>query len=243
VITLPVRAGVGPAAAGRAIRLLATSARPATGTGVRLVGAPFTAAEIRAVAEMHATEVPHGFLSSLGVPVLEMLYRHVARSRHCALFVAEAGGEPVGYICGTRDVSALYREFLRHRWWAAAPALLPHLLRPGRVRRAVETLRYPRAAGAGPGLPRAEIVNFVVKPPARGAGTAPLLFRQLMRWFEAMGEPAVRIVTGEQQQRAHGFYEKAGAELRGHTSIHEGTASRVYLYPLTRAPERAQNHP
>jgi perosamine synthetase len=240
VITFPVRAGTGPAEVDRAIRLLATSACAATAADLRVVCAPFTAAEIRAVAEMHATEVPHGFLSSLGVPVLEMLYRHVARSRHCALFVAESGGEPVGYICGTRDVSALYREFLRHRGWIAAPALLPRLLRPGRILRAVETLRYPRLTGAATDLPRAEIVNFVVKPAVRGDVTAPVLFRHLMQWFEAMGEPAVKIVTGERQGRAHGFYEKMGAVPHGRTSIHRGVASRIYLYPLAQNREKSE---
>ncbi|MET0418431.1 MAG: bifunctional aminotransferase class I/II-fold pyridoxal phosphate-dependent enzyme/GNAT family N-acetyltransferase [Actinoplanes sp.] len=230
LITFPVRAAHAPV--GRAIRLLAASdCTPDDENSVRVVCAPFTERQIRAMAEMHAAEVPNGFLTSFGVPALEMLYRHVARSRHCALFLAERGGEPVGYICGTRDTGALYREFLLRRWWQAGPVLLPRLLRPGRIFRAVETLRYPRT---GTSRPRAEIVNFVVRPQARGQGAAPVLFGRLMRWFEALGEPAVAIVTGEQQHRAHGFYEKAGAVLDGHTSIHHGTSSRVYRYELSR---------
>jgi GNAT superfamily N-acetyltransferase len=85
-----------------------------------------------------------------------------------------------------------------------------------------------------PGLPRAEVINFVVRPDCRGHGVAQALFRQLTRWFADQGETAVKIVTGEQQGRAHGFYEKSGAALVGHTSVHRGVPSRIYRYGLDR---------
>jgi GNAT superfamily N-acetyltransferase len=202
--------------------------------GVRIVGAPFTEDQIAAVARMHVTEVSEGFLSSLGEPVLRLLYRHVAASSRCVLFLAvsdeETPGQAVGYICGTRDTSALYREFLRTRWPAAVRVLLPRLLSPKRLRSALETLRYPAAADAA--LPKAEVINFVVVPELRGRGVADRLFEQLMRWFGANGETRVKMVTGEGQGRAHGFYEKSGAVLRGRTSLHRGVRSRVYVYPI-----------
>ncbi|MFG1990719.1 GNAT family N-acetyltransferase [Actinoplanes sp. NPDC048988] len=237
VVSFPVRADISPHDVERGLDLLDS---PDAGEGPRILSGPFTDAQIRAVAEMHATEVAHGFLSSLGVPALEVLYRHVADSRHCALFLAVDGGRPVGYICGSLDTAALVREFIRRRWWVAAPALLPRLLRPGRIFRAIETLRY---AQAGDDLPRAEVINFVVRPPVRGAGLAQDLFERLMDWFSEHGETAVKMVTGEQQRRAHGFYRKVGAELRGHTSIHSGAASRVYLYRTALRQQNPQTTP
>ncbi|XVV08164.1 GNAT family N-acetyltransferase [Actinoplanes sp. CA-131856] len=241
VVSFPVRADVDPHDVECGIDLLgAIAGTPSTEDGPRILAGPFSDAQIRAVAEMHATEVAHGFLSSLGVPALEVLYRHVAASRHCALFLAVDGGRPVGYICGSLDTSALVREFVRRRWWVAAPALLPRLLRPGRIFRAIETLRYAQSDGD---LPKAEVINFVVRPPARGAGLAPQLFERLMQWFSEHGETAVKMVTGEQQRRAHGFYRKVGAELHGHTSIHSGTASRVYLYRTALREQNPQTTP
>ncbi|MEV4347448.1 bifunctional aminotransferase class I/II-fold pyridoxal phosphate-dependent enzyme/GNAT family N-acetyltransferase [Actinoplanes sp. NPDC049596] len=241
VVSFPVRGDVGPQDVERGLRLLgATAGTPGSGGGIRIIGGPFSDGQIRAVAEMHATEVAHGFLSSLGVPALEVLYRHVAASHHCALFLAVEGNQPVGYICGSLDTSALVREFVRRRWWVAGPALVPKLLRPGRIFRAIETLRY---AQAGDGLPRAEVINFVVRPGARGHGVAQQLFERLMGWFDEHGETAVKMVTGEQQRRAHGFYRKVGAELHGHTSIHSGTASRVYLYRTALSEQKPQTTP
>jgi len=220
---------------------------------VRVHPGPFSDEQIAAVARLHAAEVGEGFLTSLGESVLRLLYHHIGTSPRCGLFVAYAmagsaasnaaqrpshgaagtehdGTEPLGYICGTRDTRALYREFLWRRWPAALPTLAPRLLSPGRLRRAFETLRYP---GQRPiDLPPAEIINFVVAPAARGRGVAPALFADLMRWFAAQPVAAVRIVTGERQVRAHGFYEKVGAELAGRTSVHRGVRSRAYVYRL-----------
>lgn len=200
---------------------------------VRIVAGASSPDLVAEVARMHRSEVSEGFLASLGEPVLRMLYGHVTSSRLCGLFVAYEGaaeGRPLGYICGTVDTAALYREFMLQRWWTAAPLMMPKLVSPRRILRVIETLRYPGSTPAD--LPRAEIINFVVLPAARGASVATALFESLMRWFEAESSTAVRIVTGEQQIRAHGFYEKVGAELRGRTSIHRGSSSRIYVYSL-----------
>ncbi|GLY08583.1 MULTISPECIES: GNAT family N-acetyltransferase [Actinoplanes] len=204
----------------------------------RVVGRPFSAAEIAAVARLHAAEVPEGFLSSLGEPVLRTLYRHVGSSELGVLFVAESlpAGEPLGYICGALDTSALLREFAVRRWPIAVPQLAPRLLHPRRLYRMLETLTYPGAAD--PALPRAEIMNFVVVPSLRGRGVADRLFDHLIRWFGDHGEPAVKVVTGERQRRAHGFYEKSGAEPRGRTAVHRGAQSRIYVCPIP-PPRRA----
>jgi GNAT superfamily N-acetyltransferase len=198
---------------------------------VRIVRPPLSNRQIAAVARMHRTGVAEGFLSSLGEPVLRLLYRHVADSRHCAIFVAESpAGEPVGYICGSRDTSALFREFLRSRWPVALRVMVPRLLSPARIRRAVETLRYPATAAAD--LPTAELINFVVEPEWRGHGVADQLLARLLQWFAEQGETAVKAVSGEQLERAHRFYEKSGARLHSRTSLHRGVGSRVYLYTV-----------
>jgi lipopolysaccharide/colanic/teichoic acid biosynthesis glycosyltransferase/GNAT superfamily N-acetyltransferase len=211
----------------------------------RIVSGPFTERQIAAIARLHAAEVPDGFLSSLGEPVLRLLYRHASRSRLSVVLLAESveTGEPLGYICGASNTSALFAEFARRRWATAVPLLVPRLMHPARAFRMVETLAYPSAPDAG--VPRAEILNFVVVPSLRGQGVAAHLFEQLTRWFADQGVPAFKAVTGEKQRRAHGFYEKSGSVLHGATKIHRGTTSRIYLYKLSSVappPARAVTH-
>jgi succinoglycan biosynthesis protein ExoA len=195
---------------------------------------PLTRSQIATVARMHRSGVSEGFLSTLGEPALRLLYRHVATSRYCKIFVAMTPtGETIGYIAGCRDTSALYREFVRRRWPSAARVLLPRLLSPGRLRKVFETLRYPSAAPAG--LPKAEVLNVVVEPAWRGRGIAEDLLRHLMTWFEEQGETAVKAVSGDRLTAAHQFYEKSGARLEGHTSVHRGAGARVYVYSVGRS--------
>jgi glycosyltransferase involved in cell wall biosynthesis/GNAT superfamily N-acetyltransferase len=207
---------------------------PPAGGEVRIGDGPLTRRQIATIARMHRDGVAEGFLSTLGEPALRLLYRHVATSRHCKVFVALApGGQTVGYIAGCRDTSALFREFAVRRWASAARVLLPRLLSPARIRRAAETLRYPSTAPAG--LPKAEVVNIVVEPAWRGRGIAEQLLSRLMDWFAEQGETAVKAVSGDQLTRAHRFYEKSGARLEGHTSVHRGVGSRVYVYSVGRS--------
>ncbi|GAA4947295.1 GNAT family N-acetyltransferase [Actinoplanes utahensis] len=198
----------------------------------RITGGPFTPEQLAAVARLHVTGVPGGFLSSLGEPVLRLLYRHLATSPHAALFLAESvvTGEPLGYICGTLDTSALFQEFVLRRWPIAVPLVAARLLRPRRLARLLETIAYPGSADLT--LPRAEVVNFVVVPSRRGHGVATRLFEHLTAWFEQQGQATIKMVTGQDQGRAHGFYEKAGAVLQGTTEVHRGTASRVYVHRI-----------
>ncbi|WP_433825619.1 GNAT family N-acetyltransferase [Actinoplanes sp. CA-015351] len=199
----------------------------------RIVSGPFTEKQIAAIARLHAGEVPDGFLSSLGEPVLRLLYRHAAGSRLGVVLLAESveTGEPLGYICGATDTSALFAEFVRRRWPLAVPTIVPRLMHPARAFRMLETLAYPGSSDAG--LPRAEIMNFVVVPSMRGSAVATRLFEHLMRSFTDRGVPAVKVVTGEQQRRAHGFYEKSGSVLHGRTAIHRGHQSRIYIHTLS----------
>lgn len=200
---------------------------------VRITAGSLDRSQIATIARMHREGVSEGFLSTLGEPALRLLYKHVATSRYCKVFVALApNGETIGYIAGCLDTSALFREFARRRWPSAARVLLPRLLSPARVRRAAETLRYPSSAPAG--LPRAEVINVVVEPAWRGRGVADRLLAKLMEWFAAQGETEVKAVSGDQLTRAHRFYEKSGARLEGRTSVHKGVGSRVYVYSVDR---------
>jgi lipopolysaccharide/colanic/teichoic acid biosynthesis glycosyltransferase/GNAT superfamily N-acetyltransferase len=205
----------------------------------RIVAGPFTGRQVAGIARLHTAEVPDGFLSSLGEPVLRLLYRHASRSRLSVVLLAEDAdtGEPLGYICGATDTSALFGEFARRRWATAVPLLAPRLLHPARAFRMVETLAYPASPDGG--LPRAEILNFVVAPSMRGRGVATRLFEHLTSWFTDRGVPAFKVVTGERQRRAHAFYEKSGGSLQGRTAIHRGDQSRIYVHKLSDSAEPA----
>lgn len=189
----------------------------------------FTPAEILAVAEVHQREIEAGFLSSLGRTALALIYDHVGRSTFSRLIIARDGDRIAGIIAGSVDTGKLYRDFLRKRGLRALWVFAPRLLRGSRLRKAIETLRYP---GRATQLPAAEILNFAVEPEYRGSGVAQELFRELRDYFAANGIGQIKIVTGKSQTRAQSFYEKMGARPVGDIMIHKGESSLTYVYDV-----------
>ena len=193
----------------------------------------FSALDIEALAEIHRREVSGGFLSSLPLSALKLIYAEITENRNCVVVAAfpSVGAKPVGYIAGTLNCAALYRDFLKRKGLKAFCVFLPALLSVPRIRKAFETLLYPTRDGATD-FPAAELLNFAVQPPYWGTGLAQDLFLELIRQFRARGADRVRIVTGEGQTRARRFYEKMGARRMGQTSVHAGQNDQVLVFAI-----------
>jgi ribosomal protein S18 acetylase RimI-like enzyme len=197
----------------------------------RLKTAGFNLEDIEWFAELHRTEIERGFLTSLGHEVLRLLYSEIAENRNCIVVAGFQNQEPkpVGFIVGTVDGAAFYRDFLKRNSLSALKLCLPRLLSWSTLRKAFETLLYPMNK-CNSLLPRAEIFNFAVRPACRGTGIAQMLFIELMGQFRAKGVERVKIVTSDGQVRAQNFYAKMGAKRIGSTSIHKGQNDIVFLF-------------
>jgi GNAT superfamily N-acetyltransferase len=189
--------------------------------------------ELREVAELHRSEVRSGFLSSLGLPVLQTIYSHIARSDHATLILAlvHEDGPVCGFISGSADTGRLYREFAMQNCFHLLPRVLPILFSPRTVGKALETLLYPRRPDLA-NLPRAEILNFVIRQRYRGTGLAEEFFSRLVIYFRSRGITSFKIVTGKQQVAAQRFYARAGAQSRVSLELHRGTQSLVFTYDI-----------
>ena len=188
-------------------------------------------ARFESCGRIHAAEVPGGFLVRLGGRFLTALYRHLSGSRHAFLFAALQGNEVAGFIAGSLDTRGLYREFLFRNPFTLALALLPLAFSPSAWKRVYETWRYP-SQKLGADLPGCEVLNFCVTAGRQGQGVGGRLFAAFCNEFRERAVPAIRIVTGADQEKAHRFYEAKGSEQAGDIEVHEGTNSRVYVHRL-----------
>lgn len=180
-----------------------------------------------ALARLHREEIAGGFLTSLGDPFLQGLYKALAQSPSAVLFVATVDDRPCGFILGTTGTSQVYREGLRRLPWSAICRLAIKLVRFEVMRKAWETLCYPSRTSETQ-LPAAEILNFCVSSSSQGRGIGRQLFAHLMRELRMRGVDEVRIVTGASQTQAHRFYEKVGATLATTIEVHRDSDSLVY---------------
>lgn len=185
----------------------------------------------RQVAALHATNIDQGFLATLGVPFLTLMYRAIDEARDSVLLVEMRDGRVVGFVAGGAGMGPIYRRMLRspvRLGWT----LLPSLARPSRLRRILDILRYGRGKSVG-GLPASELLSIAVAQEARGTGVAETLYRRLAGYFAERGVDAFRITAGDALAPAHRFYARMGAVPAARIQMHAGQGSTVYVQAVS----------
>lgn len=183
------------------------------------------------VAALHAGNINQGFLATLGIPFLSLMYRAIDEADDSVLLTEEQEGHVVGFVSGGMGMGQIYRRMLR-RPFVLAWTLWPSLLRPARLKRIVDILRYGKQPGGDVLLPEAELLSIAVSPEVRGRGVAEQLYRRLEEGFRERGVPAFRITVGDALQPAHRFYLRMGAKPAARIEVHAGEGSVVYVQEL-----------
>ncbi|HEY8572878.1 GNAT family N-acetyltransferase [Phenylobacterium sp.] len=185
----------------------------------------------RQVAQLHIDCIDQGFLPQLGADFLTLMYECLDEDPGALLLTCERDGDVVGFVTSAGSLGGVYRRMLG-RWRRLAPALGPSLVRPRRVLRILEILRYSAAHPADAALPASELLSLAVAPAWRGKGCAEELYQGLVRELTQRGERAFKIVVGAPLAPAHRFYRRMGAEPAAEIEVHRGEASTVYVHHL-----------
>lgn len=189
---------------------------------------------LKSVIRIHRIEISQGFLSSLGDNALALLFSHASESQFGRLLIAKdaESGQIVGFLLGTIDTGAFYKDFLCKKFFKAAFVLAPKLLSFEKVRKVFETLFYPTKEELKT-LPKPELLDIAVLKEYQGAGVAQLLFQKFAENLYAIGIDRFKITTGESLVTAQRFYEKLGAEKAGEVEVHKGQKTIIYIYKIS----------
>lgn len=186
----------------------------------------------RQVAQLHIANIDQGFLSTLGVGFVSLLYQVIDEGTDSVLLTVDRDGRVVGFVAGGMGMGSIYRRMLR-RAPRLAMALLPSLFFPSRIWRMVEVLRYSRGNDQSSSWPRAELLSIALDPSCRGQQLAEALYGRLTEFFESRGSTEFKIVVGAALGPAHRFYLRMGAEPIAQTEVHQGERSTIYRQRLT----------
>ena len=186
------------------------------------------------VIRIHRIEISQGFLSSLGDKALALLFSHASESRFGRLLVAKnaSSGQIVGFLLGTVDTGAFYKDFLCKKFLKAVFVLAPKMLSFKKIRKVFETLFYPTKEELKI-LPKPELLDIAVLKEYQGTGVAQLLFQEFAKNLYTIGIDRFKITTGEGLVVAQRFYEKLGAEKVGEIEVHKGQKTFVYIYRIS----------
>lgn len=185
----------------------------------------------RQVAQLHVDNINQGFLATLGVGFVSLMYQAIDEARDSVLLVEERDGKVIGFVSGGKGMGTIYKKMLLHPFRLAL-ALLPSALSPKRVLRILEILRYSQGRHPEAELPDGELLSIAVDPRFRGQQVAETLYRRLEKYFRSLHIDAFKITVGEALVSAHRFYRRMGASPVTKVEVHDGETSTVYVQTL-----------
>lgn len=183
------------------------------------------------VARIHSTCIDLGFLSSLGLGFLALLYEAIDVDEKSILILEKKNNQVVGFIAGSRGMKSIYSKMLL-RFPRVFMSLFPSMLNPKKVTKIVELFFLGTRQKSLPSCPQAELLSIAVIDSFRGGGLAQKLYKSLGQRFFQEGESAFCMVVGETLTPAHFFYQKMGAVPLCQISVHKGQNSILYQQDL-----------
>ena len=188
--------------------------------------------DYRAVAKLHCDHINQGFLATLGIPFLTLLYEAIDKDTKSVLLVERLDGVVVGFVTGNRGLGRIYKHLLLQ------PLRLIYSLKscffsPSRMYKVIEILLISKDDDDSIDLPKQELLSIVVNPAYQGGGHAENLFKALCSHFRAEGASSFIIVVGKNLDRAHAFYTKMGSIPVKEIQVHKGADSVVYVKELS----------
>ena len=193
----------------------------------------FSVRDIRQLVHIHRAEIHLGFLTSLGDKALGLLFSLAVESRHSLLLTVKdtIHDQQVGFLLGTLDTGAFYKDFFRKKMFNAFLILLPKLFSLSTVRKLIEVLLYPSKKDIQK-FPKAELLDIAVSSQCQGKGLAKQLFKGFCSQLKKRNMNEFKITTGEKLKIAQNFYETLGAVKTATTEVHKGQKTFVYIYKI-----------
>lgn len=183
------------------------------------------------MALIHLTCIDQGFLSSLGLSFLTLLYECIDYDENSTLIIEKINDKVLGFVAGGRTMKSIYFMMLR-RFPRLCLALLPSLMNPIKIYKIIELVCFGNSKKNIPATLQAELFSIAVIDSEKGRGLAQKLYYSMAQAFTRQGESEFFIVVGNKLNRAHGFYTKMGAQRLDVVSIHKGQTSTIYKHPL-----------
>ena len=187
--------------------------------------------DYREVARLHCDHINQGFLATLGVPFLSLLYEAIDNSSESILIVERMDGNVIGFVTGTSGLGRIYKQLLL-KPLRLIYSLKSCLLSPSKMYKIIEILLMSKDRNTSFDLPKHELLSIVVNPDYQGGGHAENLFNNLCYHFAEQDVCSFRIVVGGDLDRAHAFYKKMGSISVKEIQVHKGIDSIVYVKDL-----------
>jgi len=178
-----------------------------------------------AIAMLHKTEIPTGFISSLNLKVVVKLYEDIISDE--ILYVLIKQQKVVGFVSCTLNTQKLYKRFIKRNLIALAPYFIIKVFSFSFYKKIFETLTAPKKTKIEEKeIP--ELLSIVVDSKQQAKGLGKLLLDDLENKLQELKVEKYKVVAGDILISANKFYQKYGFVLATKTELHKGTVSNIY---------------
>ncbi len=178
------------------------------------------------VAKLHITNLNSGFLPSLGVKFLSLMYRCIDESKFTILILKYTNDKLSGFVTGSIGTSNLFKMMLKHPIDLIF-SLLPVVFNFKKIINIINILKYISGTKRKK-YPKAELLSICVHPEYRKQGIGIELYQKLLKYFESNSVKEFVIIVG-QSLEANYFYKKQGAKIIGEIKVHENNNSNIFI--------------
>ena len=178
------------------------------------------------VASLHIASIPSGFLPTLGLKFLSLMYRCIDETASTILITKYNDDQLVGFVTGSVGKANLYRLMLSHPFGLVF-ALLPVLISIKKVRKIFSILSHS-SGSVRANYPAPELLTICVNSAFRRRGIADELYVKLCNDFKSKSVNEFVIIVGKALD-ANRFYLKQGATVVGQLQVHAGSDSNVFI--------------
>ena len=181
------------------------------------------------VAKLHIDSIKTGFLPSLGVKFLALMYRCIDEENFSTLILKYKGYKLVGFVTGTLGTSSLLRAILYHPIDLTL-ALIPLIFNLKKIKKMINIWSHLSGSERNK-YPKAELLTICVHQDYRRQGIAIDLYRKLSLYFQSSSISEFIIIVG-QSLKANSFYRNQGADLMGELQVHQGINSNIFIQKI-----------
>lgn len=191
--------------------------------------------QYRQVARLHIDSLNTGFLSTLGIDFLEILYECIDKTPGCFVLTIYHDDDLVGFVAGFTSPIAIMPKLLR-RLPQVCLALLPHVFKKTSLLTIQKYIRSrivkAEATSSANSEFRLELFSIAVARSARRMGIARKLYEQFQHRAKSIGYEGFKVYVGQELTIAQEFYAAMGAKKLGLFKSRADNLSIVYVHNI-----------
>ena len=178
-----------------------------------MVGIMTDLACYRQIAALHKRSLPYGFLSSLRIESLAVIYRALDAGHGSVVLTRYDQDVLAGFVAGSISRKAQMSALLSHSLSISMRLIFDPAIYLKFGKMLSIASHFGSTSDARQGLPPAELLSIAVSPEYRGQEYGKELYRDLVSWFEQRDVSEFHIRVGKALHNAQAFYESVGAIL------------------------------